>query len=71
MPLRAAKTVLQHVARYIFANGRSMTAIVLGNAGTALAAPTLGTATTGGTLAAGTYTYSNTAIVNGVESNVG
>jgi len=68
MPLRAAKTVLQHVARYIFANGRSMTAIVLGNAGTALAAPTLGTATTGGTLAAGTYTYSNTAIVNGVET---
>jgi len=68
MPLRAAKTALQHAVRYIFANGRSMSAAHLGFAGSALATPGVGTATTGGTLAAGTYAYSCTALVNGVET---
>jgi hypothetical protein len=68
MPLRAVKTILQNSVRYIFPNGRSMSGVVLGNAGTALAAPGVGTATTGGTLPAATYTYSCTALVNGVET---
>lgn len=69
MPLRAAKTVLQHVVRYIFpTNGRVVNAVVLGNAGTAQTAPGMATATSGGTLAAGTYVYTTTAVVAGVET---
>lgn len=68
MPLRAAKTVLKQTVKYIFPNGRSMNAKVMGNAGTAQSAPGMGTATTGGTLAAGTYVYTTTAVVNGVET---
>lgn len=68
MPLKAAKTVLQQTVRYIFANGRSMSGVVLGNSGAAQVAPGMATATTGGTLAAGTYVYTTTGVVNGVES---
>lgn len=68
MPLKAAKALLKPTVRYIFSNGRSMNAKVLGNAGTAQVAPGMATATTGGTLAAGTYVYTTTAVVNGVET---
>jgi len=68
MPLKAAKNVLKQTVKYIFANGRSMNAKVLGSAGTAQAAPGMATATTGGTLAAGTYVYTTTGVVNGVET---
>lgn len=68
MPLRPTKTVLKQTVRYIFANGRTMNAKVLGNAGTAQSAPGMATATTGGTLAAATYVYTTTAVVNGVET---
>jgi len=68
MPLKAAKNVLKQTVKYIFPNGRSMSAKILGNAGTAQSAPGMATATTGGTLAAGTYVYTTTAVVNGVET---
>jgi len=68
MPLKAAKTILRQTVKYIFANGRSMTGKVLGNAGTAPTTPGVATSTTGGTLAAATYAYTSTALVAGVET---
>jgi hypothetical protein len=71
MPLRAAKLVLKQAVYFINSSGKRLSGKILGTAGTALVAPGVATATTGGTLAANTYTYSTTAVVNGVETAAG
>jgi hypothetical protein len=70
MPAQAAWRKGQTV-RFKNNRGRTSNAEVVGiQSGAAAAAPGLGTATTGGTLAAATYTYAAAAVVDGVERPV-
>jgi len=66
MPARAAWKKRQTV-RYENPQGKTRNARVQGLGGAAAAAPGLATSTSGGTLAAATYTYACAAVVDGVE----
>ncbi len=66
MPLRVANK--NDTVRYRNASGESVTALVVGVQLGAPAQPASSTATTGGTLAAATYSYRVSAVVDGIET---
>lgn len=66
MPLRTPK--VSHTVSYRNAAGKTTDAVVIGRQENAPPAPTSSTATTGGTLAAGTFSYRISAVINGIET---
>jgi hypothetical protein len=69
MPVQAAWKKKQTV-RYENSAGKTRNAVVVGIQGVAAAAPGLATSTSGGTLAAATYSYKTAAVVDGVPRPV-
>lgn len=66
MPLRTAK--VGQTVTYRSSTGKTADAVVLAKQDAAPPAPGSSTATTGGTLADGSYTYRVSAVINGIET---
>lgn len=66
MPLRTPK--ISETVSYRYGAGKTTDAVVLAKQQAAPAAPTTTTAITGGTLAAATYSYRVTAVIDGIET---
>jgi len=66
MPLRTPK--VSHTVSYRNAAGKTTDAVVLSRQESAPPVPTSSTLTTGGTLAAATYSYRISAVINGIET---
>lgn len=66
MPLRTPK--IGQVISYRYGAGKTTDAVVLGRQENAPPAPGSSTSASGGTLAAGTYSYRLTAVINGIET---
>lgn len=66
MPLRTPK--VSHTVSYRYDDGKTTDAVVLARQESAPPAPATTTSGTGGTLAAGTYSYRVSAVINGIET---
>lgn len=68
MPVRAGKQRRMDTVTYRNATGQTFNGTVIGDQRPAPGAPAMSTSTTGGTLAAATYSYRVSAVVNGIET---
>lgn len=68
MPVRAAKLRRGDTVAYRNADGDTLSGRVIGDQRPAPGAPSMSTSTTGGTLAAATYSYRVSAVIKGIET---